>query len=67
MLVLGDKEAEAGTVAVRSYATKAQKVMPFDEFLADATSRVKNRTLDVQIRKFNALFAESKSTENEAY
>lgn len=67
MLVMGDKEAQAGTVAVRSYSTKAQSVVPLDDFIKDVQERVRSRTLDVQIRKFNALFAETKSTENEDY
>ena len=44
MLVIGDKEAEAGTVAVRIREGGEQSVMPLDEFAAKITGEIKSRT-----------------------
>ena len=44
MLVIGDKEAEAGTVAVRIRDGGEQSVMPLDEFAAKITGEIKSRT-----------------------
>ena len=45
MLVLGDKEAEAGTVAVRNRKTGETTTMSLDEFIANLTEEVKTRAL----------------------
>ena len=45
MLVLGDKEAEAGQVAVRARKTGETTVMAFEEFLAMLEEEVKTRAL----------------------
>ena len=45
MLVLGDKEAEAGTVAVRDRKTGETTTMSLDEFIANLTEEVKTRAL----------------------
>ena len=45
MLVLGDKEAEAGTVAVRDRKTGETTTMSLDEFIASLTEEVKTRAL----------------------
>ena len=43
MLVLGPKEHEAGTVAVRSRDTGKTETMTLDEFLAKVTQEDKDR------------------------
>ena len=46
MLVIGDKEAEAGTVAVRTRAGGDKGAMPLDEFAALILEQIKTRSLD---------------------
>ena len=41
MLVIGDKEVEAGGVNVRRYGSKDSETISFDEFLANITAEVK--------------------------
>ncbi|MBR0352418.1 MAG: threonine--tRNA ligase [Oscillospiraceae bacterium] len=44
MLTIGDKEAAAGTVAVRTRAGKDLGAVPFDEFLANLKKEISERT-----------------------
>ena len=44
MLVVGDKEAEAGTVSVRSRSGVDLGAMPFDDFLAKINLEIKEKT-----------------------
>lgn len=44
MLVVGDKEKEAGTVAVRTRGGVDLGAMPVDEFIAKITGQIKSRT-----------------------
>ena len=67
MIVVGGKEKEAQTVTIRRYGTKQQSVATLDELVAMLQDTVSNRKLDVQIKTFSALFAETKSTEAEPY
>ena len=46
MLVVGDKEREAGTVAVRTRGGVDLGAMPLDEFIAKISEQIKNRTND---------------------
>ena len=46
MLVVGDKEAEAGTVSVRTRAGVDLGAMPLDEFMAKITAEIKTRSKD---------------------
>ena len=46
MLVIGDKEAEAGAVAVRTRAGGDKGAMPLDEFTAMIMEQIKTRSLD---------------------
>ena len=46
MLVIGDKEAEAGTVAVRTRTGGDKGAMPADEFIALVESQIKTRTVE---------------------
>ncbi len=43
MLVVGDREAEAGAVAVRTRAGVDMGAMPFDDFAAKVTQEIKDR------------------------
>ena len=45
MLVVGDKEAEAGTISVRTRTGVDLGAMPFDEFLAKISEEIKNKTM----------------------
>ncbi|MFH1012241.1 MAG: threonine--tRNA ligase, partial [Candidatus Peregrinibacteria bacterium] len=45
MLVLGDKERESGSVAVRDYKTKQQKVMKLDAFVKAIKEEIAERRL----------------------
>ena len=46
MLVVGDKEVEAGTVSVRTRAGGDKGAMPLDEFAAEILEQIKARSLD---------------------
>ena len=46
MLVIGDKEAEAGTVAVRTRAGGDKGAMPLDEFASALLEQIGTRSLD---------------------
>ena len=46
MLVIGDKEAEAGTVAVRTRAGGDKGAMPMDEFASALLEQIRTRSLD---------------------
>ena len=46
MLVVGDKEKEAGTVAVRTRGGVDLGTMPVDEFVAKITAQIKSRSND---------------------
>ena len=45
MLVVGDKEAENGEVAVRSRKNGDLGTMPLADFIAKATEEIENKTL----------------------
>jgi len=45
MLVLGDKEAESGQVAVRSRKTGETQVMSLEEFMEKIGEEVKTRAM----------------------
>lgn len=53
MLVVGKKEAEAGTVNLRSYKDGERGVISPEDVKAEILDHIKNRTLDVNIRKLN--------------
>jgi len=44
MLVVGDKEVESNTVNIRKYGEKQSVSKPLDEFVADITEIIRNRT-----------------------
>jgi len=46
LLVVGDRELEAGTVAVRAHgADTKQVVMPLDDFISRVTEEIRTRAL----------------------
>ena len=45
MLVIGDKEKEGNSVAVRDYKTKEQKTLKFNSFLKAITEEIQERKL----------------------
>ena len=47
MLVVGEREAEEGTVALRRRGTREQQVMPFDEFLALVDRLVATKSMEL--------------------
>jgi len=47
MLVVGDKEAEAGAVAVRTRDNEDRGAQPLDAFVADMAARVAERSLEL--------------------
>lgn len=50
LLVVGDRELEAGTVAVRAHgAEKKQVVMPVDDFVAAVQEKVRAKELDASL------------------
>jgi threonyl-tRNA synthetase len=70
MLVVGDKEAEADAVSVRTYQNGPQGVKPVDEAIADITQRIAARTFDVTLKDFGSLFKPDPTAdvaETEAY
>ena len=53
MLVVGQKEVESGTVNLRSYKDGERGAMNPAELKAEVLDHIKNRVLDVNIRKLN--------------
>lgn len=49
LLVIGDKEQEAGTVAVRNVKTKKQEVVTVQEFVEKCTDDIEQRRLEASI------------------
>ena len=47
MLVVGEREAEEGTVALRRRGTREQQVMPFEEFLALVDRLVATKSMEL--------------------
>jgi threonyl-tRNA synthetase len=57
MFVVGEREAEAGSVAVRRYGGKEkQRVMPLDEAIEEILTKVREHTFDLELRQFGDLF-----------
>jgi threonyl-tRNA synthetase len=70
MLVVGDREAENGTVTVRQYKVKAQRVLPLTELQAELAQKVAEKTFDSPLETFNDLFRKPNaqlSTEDAVY
>jgi threonyl-tRNA synthetase len=70
MLVVGEREAEAGTVAVRRYHSKEKRVLPLAELVEELQAKRQSKELDVELQQFADLFwkpVAELSTEAEAY
>lgn len=69
ILVLGEREAEQGTAAVRRHKVKEQRVVPVDEVVAEIAAKVRTRELDVHLAPLQARFQEGTSgtTADNAY
>jgi threonyl-tRNA synthetase len=66
MLVVGDKEAEAQTVSVRTYQNGPQGVKPVTELIDAMMTLMRERTFDVTVKDFGRLFRQDdKPTEDE--
>jgi threonyl-tRNA synthetase len=48
MLIVGEREMEEGTVALRRRGTREQVTMGFDEFLALAERLVQSRSMELE-------------------
>jgi threonyl-tRNA synthetase len=56
MLVVGKREAEAGTVSLRTYQEKDRGSLPLAEVIAEIQKKNRERTLDVTVKDYSALF-----------
>jgi threonyl-tRNA synthetase len=56
MLVAGKREAESGAVSVRTYQEKDRGVMAVAEVVAEIVKKTRERTLDVSVKDYSALF-----------
>ncbi|TAN21056.1 MAG: threonine--tRNA ligase [Acidobacteria bacterium] len=56
MLVVGKREAEAGTVAVRTYQEKDRGVMALAAVTEEIVKKNRERSLDVSVKDYSALF-----------
>jgi threonyl-tRNA synthetase len=56
MLVVGKREAEAGTVSLRTYQEKDRGSLPLAEVIAEIQRKNRERTLDVTVKDYSALF-----------
>jgi threonyl-tRNA synthetase len=62
MLVVGDKEAEAATVSVRTYQHGPQGVKSVTEVVTNLQTLVAERTFDVTLKDYGALFRQEAVT-----
>lgn len=67
MLVVGKREAEEGTVAVRTHQEKDRGARPTAEALAEVAERARSRALDVTIKDYARLFATEEAAPAAAY
>jgi threonyl-tRNA synthetase len=69
MLVLGEREAEAGTATVRRHKIKEQRVLSVDELVDELKAKIRTREFDVKLTPIAAPIDTSLggSTEDEAY
>ncbi|HST59091.1 MAG TPA: threonine--tRNA ligase [Longimicrobium sp.] len=69
ILVVGEREQEQGTAAVRRHKVKEQRVLPVDEVLAELTAKLATRELDVHVARMAAKFeaTSAATTEDQAY
>ncbi|MGN6592226.1 MAG: threonine--tRNA ligase [Terriglobales bacterium] len=68
MLVVGKREAEAGTVSLRTYQEKDRGSLALAEVIAEIQKKNRERTLDVTVKDYSALFrTEAVATNEPAY
>jgi threonyl-tRNA synthetase len=69
ILVVGEREQEQGTAAVRRHKVKEQRVAPVEDVVLELADKVRTRELDVQVTRMAARFNESSAatTEDRAY
>jgi threonyl-tRNA synthetase len=69
ILVVGDRECEDGTAAVRRHRVKEQRVVPVEEVAAEIAESIRARALDVHVTRMAARFEDEASpgTEDRAY
>ncbi|HEX8394573.1 MAG TPA: threonine--tRNA ligase [Longimicrobium sp.] len=59
ILVVGEREQEQGTAAVRRHKVKEQRVAPVDEVIAELVEKIRTRELDVHQTRMAATFQET--------
>jgi len=68
MLVVGKREAEAGTVSLRTYQEKDRGSLPLADVIAEIQKKNRERSLDVTVKDYSALFrTETVATAEPAY
>jgi adenine specific DNA methylase Mod len=70
MLVVGEREAEEGTVSIRRYKSKERKTCSVETLLEELNTKASTQELDVVLDSFNELFrkpSDALSTEAAAY
>ncbi|HEU0015645.1 MAG TPA: threonine--tRNA ligase [Longimicrobium sp.] len=69
ILVVGDREAEQGTAAVRRHKVKEQRVVSLDEIVDEIAAKNRTRELDVHLAKVTPRFQEASAdtTEDSPY
>jgi threonyl-tRNA synthetase len=69
ILVVGDREAEAGTVAVRTYSDGNKGTKSLDDLVSELQDKCRSHAFDVKVKSYASLFIQddSVSTEHEAY
>ena len=65
MLVLGKREVESGTVALRTYQEKDRGTLPLDAVLEEIQQKIRTRALDVTVKDYSALFRSEGADANE--
>ncbi|HXE30419.1 MAG TPA: threonine--tRNA ligase [Terriglobales bacterium] len=56
MLVVGKREVETGAVSVRTYQEKDRGSMPLEAVIEEIARKNRDRTLDVTVKDYSALF-----------
>ncbi|HEX2079529.1 MAG TPA: threonine--tRNA ligase [Longimicrobium sp.] len=67
ILVVGEREQEQRTAAVRRHRVKEQRVLPVEDIVMEIAGKVRSRELDVRVEKLPARFAEPAEVAKGAY
>ena len=65
ILVVGDREQEQGTTAVRRHKVKEQRVLPVADVVLEIMDKIKARELDVHVARIAARFVEASAATTE--